>query len=514
MSQWTDQGIDAAYNIFNYAQNLIEPSLKLGVTGLSRSGKTVFITSLIYHLLERTNLPFFEPLRSGRIIDCYLEPHPDDLLPRFDYEGNFKKLTGTTRAGAGPEWPEGTRFISQLRLTIIYQSDHFISRHLGNSKLHIDIIDYPGEWLLDLPLLEKDYQTWSKEAIEFAEQSHAAPFAKKWLELTNKINPEGELDEAKAKELADAFTQFLRETRLSSPDLPTFPPGRFLMPGDLKNSPALTFAPLKCATRTMTEGSLASLMERRFEAYKTHIIRPFYRQFFTQLDRQIVLVDVLSNLNAGQSHINHLRKSLAEILKSFSPGAHHWLTSIWNKKIDRLVFAATKADHLHHHNHDQLQSLLSDITKEAIQEANLKGADVKVQALASLRTTREVTIEQNGVSYNAITGIPQEGTIFQGKEFDGKTEVVLFPGDLPERDLPERDLPERDWPERDWPESGSVSGNESGSKNKEKHQETRDVKDLIDIINFNPPKNDDTQQIMPHIRLDRALNMLIGDKLT
>ena len=240
MTNWTDQGIDAALNIFNYAQNLVEPSLKLGVTGLSRSGKTVFITSLIYHLLERKHLPFFEPLRSGRIIDVYLEPHPDDLLPRFDYEGNLKTLTSSP---AG--WPEGTRFISQLRLTIIYQSDHFISRHLGESKLHIDVIDYPGEWLLDLPLLEKDYRTWSKEAFEFAKQPHAKNFAKTWLEKTSNINPNALQDEATTKELADSFTNFLNQTRKNEPDLPTFPPGRFLMPGDLKNSPALTFAPLK-----------------------------------------------------------------------------------------------------------------------------------------------------------------------------------------------------------------------------------------------------------------------------
>ncbi len=486
MSHWTDQGIDAAYNIFSYAQNLVEPSLKLGVTGLSRSGKTVFITSLIYHLLERTNLPFFEPLRSGRIIDCYLEPHPDDLLPRFDYEGNLKKLTGLT-----PEWPEGTRFISQLRLTIIYQSDHFISRHLGTSKLHIDIIDYPGEWLLDLPLLEKDYRTWSKEAFEFAEQPHAAPFAKDWLELTEATNPNDKLDEATAKKLADAFTHFLKQTRLSAPDLPTFPPGRFLMPGDLKNSPALTFAPLKCAPNEFQENSFGALMERRFEAYKALIIRPFYRQFFTRLDRQIVLVDVLSNLNAGHTHLNHLQTSLAEILKSFSPGAHHWLTSIWNKKIDRLVFAATKADHLHHHNHDQLQNLLSHITHKAIKQAELKGADVKVQALSSLRSTREVTIEQNGEQYDALVGIPQKGTIFQGKQFDGQTEVVLFPGDLPD----------------------TLNSLNDKSENTDL-EDTDATKDLIDIINFNPPKADDKRpELMPHIRLDRALNMLIGDKL-
>ncbi len=490
MTNWTDQGIDAALNIFSYAQNLVEPSLKLGVTGLSRSGKTVFITSLIYHLLERKHLPFFEPLRSGRIIDVYLEPHPDDLLPRFDYEGNLKALTSPSPTNPSPKWPEGTRYISQLRLTVIYKSDHFISRYLGESKLHIDIIDYPGEWLLDLPLLEKDYKTWSKEAFEFAKQPHATPFAKNWLDQTNKQDPNSDQAESTAKELAECFTDFLNQTRQNAPDLPTFPPGRFLMPGDLKNSPALTFAPLIVEKGQNKENSLASLMERRFEAYKSFIIRPFYRQFFTRLDRQIVLVDVLSNLNAGRSHIDHLQRSLTSILKSFSPGAPHWLSSIWNKKIDRLVFAATKADHLHHHNHDQLQNLLSQITQTAIKKAELKGAEVKVQALASLRSTREVSIEENGETYNALSGTPMQGTNFQGKTFDGKTEAILFPGDLI-----------------------TDFSSDLASSNNEKTNE-QDSNASIEIINFSPPIVDESSQNkMPHIRLDRALNMLIGDKL-
>ncbi|GAA6210984.1 YcjX family protein [Hyphomicrobiales bacterium 4NK60-0047b] len=498
MSNWTDQGIDAALNIFNYAQNLVEPSLKLGVTGLSRSGKTVFITSLIYHLLERKHLPFFEPLRSGRIIDAYLEPHPDDLLPRFDYEGNLKTLTNGSPENPTLKWPEGTRYISQLRLTIIYQSDHFISRHLGESKLHIDVIDYPGEWLLDLPLLEKDYQTWSREAFKFAKQPHAKAFAKKWLKKNEKINPRSDQGEATAKELAESFTDFLNQTRENEPDLPTFPPGRFLMPGDLKNSPALTFAPLKIENEDIEENSLASLMERRFEAYKTLIIRPFYRQFFTRLDRQIVLVDVLSNLNAGKAHLDHLQNSLTNILKSFSPGAPHWLTSIWNKKIDRLVFAATKADHLHHHNHDQLQNLLSQITHTAIKKAELKGAEVKVQALASLRTTREVTIEENGETYDALAGTPLTGTEFQGQVFDGKTETILFTGDL--KTEIKNDL------KSDLVSDLAASITDQTIEN--------DKNSSIEIINFAPPQVDEhSQNKMPHIRLDRALNMLIGDKL-
>ena len=477
MSNWTDRSIDTALNIFDYAQNLVDPSIKLGVTGLSRSGKTVFITSLVYHLLARSNLRFFEPLASGRIDRIYLEPHPDDLLPRFDYEGNLACLTGTP-----PRWPEGTRQISQLRLTIEYQSDQFLARTLGTSKLHLDIIDYPGEWLLDLPLLEKSYEDWSAEALLYAEKDHTTPHAENWQTALAAIDPGAPADEALAKTLADHFTDFLTAARAASPDLPTIPPGRFLMPGDMKGSPALTFAPLALNGTQIEEGSMAALMQRRFEAYKTHIVRPFYRKFFTRLDRQIVLVDVLSNLNAGPDHVHHLQNTLSEILKSFNPGAQHWLTSIFNKKIDRLVFAATKADHLHHHNHDQLQNLLTHLTHSAIQNAELEGADVKVQALASLRTTQEVEVTHNNETYEALQGIPANGTVFDGRTFDGKEEILLFPGDLPD-DI-DRAL-----------------------------QSPETLPD-IEILNFNPPVTDaDHPAIMPHIRLDRALNMLIGDKL-
>ena len=67
------------------------------------------------------------------------------------------------------------------------------------------------------------------------------------------------------------------------------------MPGDLAGSPALTFAPIPLgddAMRSLT-GSLAAMMARRYEAYKTHVARPFFRDHFARLDRQIVLVDAL-----------------------------------------------------------------------------------------------------------------------------------------------------------------------------------------------------------------------------
>ncbi|PPC86088.1 MAG: amino acid regulated cytosolic protein, partial [Hyphomicrobium sp.] len=65
--------------------DFLTPSVRLGVTGLARSGKTVFITSLVRNLVSGGRLPFFSADAQGRIVRAYLEPQPDDSVPRFDY---------------------------------------------------------------------------------------------------------------------------------------------------------------------------------------------------------------------------------------------------------------------------------------------------------------------------------------------------------------------------------------------------------------------------------------------
>ncbi|MGO7902608.1 YcjX family protein, partial [Rhizobium ruizarguesonis] len=65
-------------------------------------------------------------------------------------------------------WPDSTRAISELRITLDYQSASGWNRLFSPGRLSIDIVDYPGEWLLDLPLLGKDYRTFSEETIALA----------------------------------------------------------------------------------------------------------------------------------------------------------------------------------------------------------------------------------------------------------------------------------------------------------------------------------------------------------
>ena len=96
-------------------------------------------------------------MASGRIAGARLAPQPHDAVPRFDYENHVRALIDERR------WPESTRQISELRLVIDYQS-----RNGAMRTLTLDIVDYPGEWLLDLPLLGKSYEQWSAESLQRA----------------------------------------------------------------------------------------------------------------------------------------------------------------------------------------------------------------------------------------------------------------------------------------------------------------------------------------------------------
>ena len=64
----------------------------------------------------------------------------------------------------------------------------------------------------------------------------------------------GPADETTARQLAESFAAYLRACKDDQRALSTLPPGRFLMPGDLEGSPALTFAPLLNLAPTAAAG--------------------------------------------------------------------------------------------------------------------------------------------------------------------------------------------------------------------------------------------------------------------
>ncbi|MDE2384562.1 MAG: YcjX family protein [Alphaproteobacteria bacterium] len=467
-----DGGRIAAGGLLDFASGITAPSLRLGVTGLSRSGKTVFITALVHALLKQARLPVFEAQNEGRILRAYLEPQPDDDLPRFAYEQNLQGLMGEARA-----WPQSTRQISQLRLTIEYAPESFFARTFGSGKLHVDIVDYPGEWLLDLPLMHQTYQQWSHAMVAASRAAPRAALAANWHAQLGTMAASAPADEGEALKAAGLFTAYLAAGRARQTALSSLPPGRFLMPGDLEGSPLLSFAPLDVTPdQQFAAGSLGALMERRYNSYVSRVVKPFYFGHFARLNRQIVLVDVMSALNAGVHAVNDLRAALVDVMGSFRLGANTFASTLFGRRIDKVLFAATKADLLHHQSHDRLQAILRLLVEESARKAEFQGAAIDALALSAIRATREATVKQKGSEFACIAGVPEAGEVIGADQFDGVAEAAIFPGDLPL-----------------YPEA-ALQGLAQGT---------------LQFVKFRPPLL--AGETFPHIRLDRAIEFLLGD---
>lgn len=441
-----------------------DPVIRLGVTGLSRAGKTVFITSLVANLLDRGRMSALRAAADGSIKAAWLQPQPDDTVPRFDYERHLAAMTGPD-----PHWPEGTRHISQLRLSLRVQPRGMFSGLRGQQVLHLDIIDYPGEWLLDLRLMDKPFDAWSQEVLD---RMRGRPGAEDFQAALGAIDTD-HFDEAAAQTLAQAYTRHLHRARDAGWSDCT--PGRFLMPGELEGSPALTFTPLPAEKR---DTALGREFARRYGAYKARIVKPFFRDHFARIDRQVVLMDVLGAIHTGPQAVEDMRRAMADILTAFRPGRAGWLSQLLGtRRVERILFAATKADHLHHIQHPRLTAITGALLREARDRADFSGARTEAMSIASLRSTTEEMIHEDGEDLPAV-----RGTLMDGRR------AAFYPGELPanpsELLVPAQRGAAR-WLEGDYA-----------------------------IMDFAPaPNTMRPGDGPPHIRIDRAAEFLIGDKI-
>jgi len=449
-------------------ETLFEPVIRVGVTGLARSGKTVFITSLVANMLDRGRMPHLAAASEGRIDAAFLQPQPDDTVPRFDFETHLSALTSDK-----PHWPESTRSVSELRLSLRVRGSGLLAGLQGPRTVHVDIIDYPGEWLLDLALLDKSYDEWAQETLNRAARR---PAAEAYMAQVASVVAGAPLDEPQAKSLASLFTQYLRTARDGGYYDCT--PGRFLLPGDLEGSPVLTFAPLPVGSGD-ARGTLRREMARRYEAYKKEVVRPFFRDHFARIDRQVVLVDALGAIHKGPQSVEDMRAAMTDILSAFRPGRNAFLTQLFaGKKVEKILFAATKADHLHHSQHAKLTAIMEALVRDATDRARFAGADTHALALAALRATTEDTVQHDGQTLDVVRGQLLE----TGKQ------AAFYPGDLPSDPAkllnPAREGAEH-WLDADY----------------------RVMNFAPSVLSMRPGDGP------PHIRLDKAAQFLLGDRL-
>ena len=198
---------------------------------------------------------------------------------------------------------------------------------------------------------------------------------------------------------------------------------------------------------------------------------PFYSRHFRNYSRQVVLVDVLGALLGGREVFEDTRRAIEAILQSFQYGQSGIIRRLLGSaRIEKVLFAATKADHVPDIQRDHLAALLRNMVVGSSLDVAGRNANIDVIALASVISTEEDTQEIDG----------QQVQVVVGKPVGSETRAKFFVGNVPAR-----------------PPRPASWG-----------------KPFLNIPIFEPPLID----VMPiegiaHINLDLALEYLIGDRL-
>jgi predicted YcjX-like family ATPase len=445
-------------------------TVRLAVTGLSGSGKTAFVTSLVCNLLSTAGrparFPFLRSAAERRIISARLVETADETISRFPVHDTIAAL-----AADPPHWPPSTTDLRRIDLALRFAPAGFVGRAAGGSaEIRLEILDYPGEWLLDLPLLGRSYHEWSRAAFELARRGARAPLAGEWLDFVGRHPADSAGDPAVARRAHDLYRSFLAACRTQE-QLSLLQPGRFLNPGEIADPSLLWFCPIPFAIGGRPRaGTLGAIMEARFEAYKRAVVQPFFVQLARGVDRQIVLVDVLRALNAGEEAFADQRLALEAILEVFRFGRRSPLRFLFGARIDRVLFAATKADHVPALQRDHLEALIANLVAVPTLRAEQARARVAATALAAIRCTEDGTDVIDGRKVDVVIGLPQ----------GGNRRIRFFPGIVPVTPPPTGF-----WGER-----------------------------FTQFPIFQPPRIEGAAgDGVPHINLDKALDFLLGDAL-
>ncbi len=452
--------------------------LRLAVTGLAGAGKTAFITGLVNQLLhsgasfKHNALPLWHVSREGRLLGVKREVQPDLAIASFDYDSAMASLGQTP-----PQWPASTRNITELRLAIKYRPEQGLLAKLSDTAtLYLDIVDYPGEWLLDLPMLKQDFKQWCLSQNQRLSALPDSEPLERFKQSLSKLDLTQNADEAALKLVAAHYQQLLTEL-VNEQGYYLAQPGRMLLPGEFADAPLLAFFPLLNATPQALEeyekldsSSYYGVLKRRYQEYISIVVKPFYRDHFASFDRQLVLVDCFSALNKGKAQFEDMTSALNAIMESFHFGQSSLLRRLFAPRIDKLLFAASKVDHITRDQQANVLSLLSDMLSHSQHYASFEGCEVETMAISAIKATEHGMVKEGNGQVEVV----------RGSTLKDNSKTMIYPGDVP------RSLPSASF----WQQQG------------------------FEFTQFAPPKVGlGGNKAFDHIRMDHLLQYLLGDKL-
>ncbi|MBV8913352.1 MAG: YcjX family protein [Acetobacteraceae bacterium] len=382
------------------------------MTGLARAGKTAFLTSVAANLLAlgagRPVLPKIMARLRGRLPSVSVAPAGAASLPRFDIGQHLAAL-----AENPPAWPARTDAASLLALDLAIPREGLASA-LPPQRVRLEFLDYPGEWLLDLPLLRAEYWTWSETVLR---RLDSRPEAAEFLGFAAALPDGAPGDEALAATGHRLYRALLRRLR-DEAGLALLQPGRFLMPAPGPEPAWMAFFPYR------GNGGLNQLLASRYQAYADAVSRELSDPLFGRLDRLVVLVDLLSALHAGEAAFRDASAALAEASAALR-WRWDWLEAVLALTrlqlpppvVGRVAFAATKADHVAERQRGNLAALLRTVAAPAVE------VPAAYFALGAVRCTEDIVMTVGDHALSAV----------RGRRVGDDRPARSYPGEVPDR---------------------------------------------------------------------------------
>ncbi len=394
---------------------LTRRTIRIGVTGLARAGKTAFLTSVAANLLAlgagRPVLPALARKAAGRNLRVSIAPSGAACLPRFDLARHLAALTADP-----PAWPERTSSASLLALDLVLDRQH-LGATLPPARVRLELLDYPGEWLLDLPLIRTSYEDWSRATLR---RLDGQTLAREFLAFSAALPAGAPADEALAATGHRLYRAMLHRMR-DEAGLSLLQPGRFLMPAPGPEPAWIPFFP------NAGRGGLHDLMARRYAEYAAFVQADLAEPMFGNLDRIVVLADLLSALSAGEAAFADAAGALAA-----AAGALRWRWSLMEaamalgrlqrppRAVSRVAYAATKSDHVAARQRGNLAALLRAV-------ASPPGAAPEVRTaylpIAAVRCTEDFVWTLDGRPVSAV----------RGRRIGDDRMLRSYPGEVPDR---------------------------------------------------------------------------------
>ena len=337
----------------------------IGVIGMHSSGKTVFLTSLLDHLLNHDPARFrLGPGTAAPVTLRRVRPEPVTAgWEAFNYAGNRAALATSGR------WPRKTRDRAEYAVGFERSDWRF------NAPL-LRLFDMPGERLADAAMFGQSYAQWSDHWHRYtADDAHQRAASAGFLDALARPNvAEGELIDAYRMALATAVGEHYK---------PFVTPSSFLLdaaggvargttPAEIAagryvgTTEATQFAPLPAALRA-AEPPLAGRFAQRYDLYQRAMVEP-YLDSLARCHSLIVMIDIVEMLRSGVAMANDGRQMVRDLMRVIEPGESALGTALRRlseavlqhrpRYVSRIAFVAPEIDLVHPADRDRVLHLM------------------------------------------------------------------------------------------------------------------------------------------------------------